>query len=197
MTNGMTRSGNVGQGSNGLYDRKHADFYPTPSRPIGAIEALNAKILLWPNNSKGTIWEPAAGDGDLAERIKKLGYNVVATELHDRGYGKTGRDFLKEKRLLAPVICTNPPFSLFQEFAEHAKSLGSYRTILFGRTLMLEGQKRSAMYERTGLSKIFVFRRRLNGAPPDIDFKSQGGQISYSWFVWDKGHTGPPTLEWI
>lgn len=60
-------------------ERESNDFYATD--PI-AIDKLLSKISL-----PKKIWECACGTGCLSERLKHFGYDVVSTDLVDRGYG--------------------------------------------------------------------------------------------------------------
>ncbi|EGO63571.1 hypothetical protein [Acetonema longum] len=62
----------------------------------------------------------------MAKTIKHQGYPfVIATELRDRGYGRTGMDFLISPFNPCDWIITNPPFSLSEQFIlrsiEHGK----------------------------------------------------------------------------
>ena len=58
----------------------------------------------------GSIWEPACGDGAISKVLAEAGYQVVSTDLIDRGYGAGGQDFLKSDKPLAKNIITNPPY---------------------------------------------------------------------------------------
>ena len=78
------------------------DFYPTPPEAVRALLSVET--------FEGSIWEPACGDGAISKVLLAAGYNVVSTDLIDRGYGIGGRDFLKSDRPLAKHIITNPPY---------------------------------------------------------------------------------------
>lgn len=78
------------------------EFYPTPP------EATRA--LLSVEQFDGSIWEPACGDGAISKVLTEAGYQVVSTDLIDRGYGAGGHDFLKSTTPLAKNIITNPPY---------------------------------------------------------------------------------------
>ena len=73
----------------------------------------------------GAIWEPACGDGAMSRELSKVRDKVISTDLIYRGCGEGDVDFLKQDRLLAPNIVTNPPFNLWREFAKHAHRLGA------------------------------------------------------------------------
>jgi hypothetical protein len=77
------------------------EFYPTPP------EATRA--LLSVESFEGTVWEPACGDGAISKVLMAAGYQVVSTDLIDRGFGQGGCDFLKSTEPLARNIITNPP----------------------------------------------------------------------------------------
>lgn len=81
-------------------NRQKDDFYQTPE--------WVTRVLLGFHKFDGEIWEPAAGRGDMAEVLKKAGYEVYATDLVNRGYCSAGIDFLFEN-MRAQNIVTNPP----------------------------------------------------------------------------------------
>lgn len=88
---------------NNRYPKRAAfEFYPTPP------EATRA--LLSVESFQGAIWEPACGDGAISKVLEAAGYQVVSTDLIDRGYGAGGHNFLKSTKPLAKNIITNPPY---------------------------------------------------------------------------------------
>lgn len=89
--------------TNSRYPKRAAyEFYPTPP------EATRA--LLSVESFEGDIWEPACGDGAISKVFEAAGYQVVSTDLIDRGYGVGGHNFLKSDKPLAKNIITNPPY---------------------------------------------------------------------------------------
>lgn len=78
------------------------EFYPTPPEATRALLAVES--------FEGDIWEPACGDGAISKVLEAAGYQVVSTDLIDRGYGAGGHNFLKSDRPLAKNIITNPPY---------------------------------------------------------------------------------------
>jgi hypothetical protein len=93
-------------------NRETHDFYPTwPAA---------TKALLSVERFDGPIWEPACGDGAMSKVLEEAGYEVISTDLIDRGYGEGGRDFLMEWQPRAPNIVTNPPFRWAIEFVDRA-----------------------------------------------------------------------------
>ena len=173
--------------------RAENDFYPTPP------EATQA--LLDREKFEGMIWEPACGNGALSKVLSDNGYDVFSSDLIDRGFGFTPSDFLKEERI-APNIVTNPPFNLALEFVEHAKRRSEKKIAFFLKTAFLEGAKRQKMFidDRFPLKKVYQFSRRVNlykGSETRDKSKISSGMIAFAWFVWDKEHKGPATINWI
>lgn len=198
----MTRRGAKNRnvvGATGFYPRQQGDDYPTPA---GSFEMMAAREM--PGLTASAVWECAAGEGDLARRIHKVtGLKPISTTLEDRGWGRTGVDFLKTTRLLAPTIVTNPPFNTphrsWSKFAQHAHGLGAHRVYLFGRLLNLESAHRQQMFKDTGLSRVWVHSERMDGRPEHVkkEGDAKGGFVAYAWFVWDIGSRplNPGTFE--
>ncbi len=177
--------------------RPDDDHYPTPR---AAIIPLMRTLALPPH-----IWEPACGEGHIAETMRDYGYQVEATTLVDRGYGETGIDFLTEREARAKVIITNPPFSLDEEFVLHAMSLGVDLAIFFLSIKWLCGGDR---YRRimgpTPPCLVMPFIERIKffaGDTPEADQPGWNTQ-DFAWFVWrrlpnGKYFKGAPTIAWL
>lgn len=167
--------------------RPEHDFYRTPP---GAVRAL-----LGVESFPDIIWEPACGDGAISEVLVSRGFSVVSSDLIDRGYGRSGVDFLLSTGAKADAIITNPPFKLAQEFIVHAISLGVDKVALLLKLSFLEGISRSKFLERSPLKRVWVFRERLSMTRAGT--KQGSGMIAFAWFVWEKGYTGVPTIGWV
>ena len=179
-------------GGNPIRGRVDNDFYATPPE---ATEALFNK-----EKFDGTIWEPACGNGMMAKVIMKYNY-VIASDLIDRGYGSVGIDFLASIQPAENII-TNPPFSLFQEFAEHSLEIPSIKKVaLFGKLQALEGRKRADFLEKSPLKTVYVFKKRINplrnGESKDENGKAWASTMAFAWYVWDKEYNGETFIQWI
>ena len=153
--------------------------------------------------TQAPIWECACGNGNLAKILVSYGYNTIATDIKDRGYGATGKhyDFLKIHSGSFCHILTNPPYSLATEFIEHALEIlpdnGLYIALM--NITYLAGQKRfELVYSKGMLRDVYVFSKRIecwkNNEPP----KDKCGSIAnYAWYVFQKGYDGQPTLYWL
>src|SRR5271167_4852019 len=82
-------------------DLNGPDFFPTPPWATYAL-IDNEKF-------SGDIWESACGDGAMSRVLDKTERPVFSSDLHNRGFGDTGIDFLTVKRR-ADNIVTNPPY---------------------------------------------------------------------------------------
>jgi hypothetical protein len=92
-------------------------------------------------------------------------------------------------------ILTNPPFSLAEEFVEHALELCPH-VIMLLRLAFLESERRSPILDTGTLARIHVFRQRLPMMHRDgWTGPKASSAMAFAWFVWDRGHTGPATIS--
>ena len=114
------------------------------------------------------IWEPSEGKGNLTNRLRKLGFNVIGTDI------LTGKDFLRWQPEKFDCIITNPPFSLKQEFLERCYELKKPFALLLPLTTF-ETRKRQDLFKEYGVEIIFFDKR--------INFETPSGKGSGSWFA--------------
>lgn len=174
-------------------DRQRDDFYATPR---SAIEQF-----LDVERFDGAIWEPACGDGAVSRVLQERGYDVVSSDLINRGYGEAGRDFLLEWQVAAPNVVTNPPFKLGTEFARHALRLVPGKVALLLKIGFIEGPTKADLHDGDHrLARVWVIRRRvtfLKNGHELIRSEGKGGIHTYAWFVWDREYSGPPVIGWL
>lgn len=174
-------------------NREVNDFYSTPS--------VMTEALLSVEKFEGSVWEPACGNGAISRVLESNGYNVKSTDLIERGYGLGGYDFLLDKETKVNNIITNPPFKLMEEFINNSLSRTDRKVAILGRLALLEGQGRRKIWDKTPISKIWVFSKRYSflkpGESPYGSKGGKGGMIASAWFVWEHGYTGRPTIGWI
>ena len=120
-------------------EREKNDFYATQP------EAIDKLIGAIKNMLPKKVWECACGTGCLSDRLKDFGYDVVSSDLIDRGYGDVA-DFLKTIEMPTDCNCiiTNPPYKYATEFVKHSLELLKEGGLcaMFLKTTFLEGQKR-------------------------------------------------------
>lgn len=161
------------------------DFHPTPPPATAALLKVERFV--------GRIWEPACGKGDCSEVLKAAGYEVYSSDLIDRGYGDVGLNFL---HVIGSIdgddeenIVTNPPYRHLVPFVKKACQLAKGKVAMLLRVGALAGLERKALFEKTGLTRVWIISNRIN-FDPDPEARNQGGAIDFAWFVWDL--TVPP-----
>lgn len=166
-------------------------FYSSPPE---AVEAL-----LRHEEFDGAIWEPACGQGHISEVLKANGYEVISSDLVDRGYGEPRIDFLMEWQSRADNVVTNPPNKLFLPFVLQSLKLTTGKVCMLIPLRYLEGEERKKIiYDMYSPKTIYVFSERIQTKRNGNDIgKGGGGMIAYMWIVWEHGYTGPTITKWI
>lgn len=175
-------------------ERENDDYYATDPEAIDflvAEEKFNHKI-----------WECSCGEGHLSKRLEQYGYEVLSTDLIDRGYGKGEIDFLQQNEMFDGDIITNPPYKYAKEFIEKALELipEGNKVAMFLKVQFLEGKARRKLFDKNPPKVIYVSSSRIlcakNGEFEKM--KAGGGSaVAYAWYVWEKGFKGNTTLKWI
>ena len=164
-------------GGNSARGRRRSDLYPTP--PDVTVALL--RFLNLPKET--TIWEPAAGDGDMAKAVRDCGMLVDETDI------RSGQDFLtswrpNDSEYDYDWIITNPPFSLAEEFIRHAAELQSPFAMLL-KAQYWHAAKRAQLFREIPPSYVLPLTWR-----PDFLFKERDGKKGASplmdimWCVW-------------
>lgn len=168
------------------YRERSDDFYPTPAC---AVRAFLAAELQWLEGAP--VWEPACGDGAISRAMVAQGLDVMSTDLVDRGYGQSGRDFLAERHLNGcRRIVTNPPFGIAEKFIRHALfTLNTPYLALLLKATYWHAAGRVALFEARPPSVIYPMTWRpdfLNKGAPTMDA---------IWCVWDAERGGEQRYE--
>lgn len=172
-------------------EREEHDFYATD--PVAAEKLIELETFA------PRIWEPACGQGHLSEVFLKHGYDVLSTDLINRGYGEGGIDFLKIDTPFDGDIITNPPYKYAKEFVEHALDLipTGRKVAMFLKLTFLEGQKRQELFKRKELKTLYVSSRRLACAKNAEFDKYAISAMAYGWYIFEKGYNGDPVIKWF
>lgn len=172
--------------------REQNDFYATDPKAV--------RLLLEREQFSPTVWECACGQGHLSDELARGGYKVFSSDLIDRGYEKTEIiDFLKYDKPNEMDIVTNPPYKYALEFIENALRISNDETkiAMFLRLSFLEGKARRKLFDREPPKTIYVFSGRITCAKNGRFDLYTSTAMAHAWFVWQKGYSGKPTVQWI
>jgi len=177
-------------------ERQKEDFYAThPDALRLFLKKLKEDDVIL--NKK--IWECACGQGHLSRVLEEEGFEVLSTDLIDRGFGRGNIDFLKDNRNFEGDILTNPPFKLAKEFVERGVrtlKVGN-KLFLFLKIQFLEGQKRKKLFKKYPLKYIYCYSSRQK-CSRDGEFEKYSATTQfYAWFIWEKGYNKEPIVRWI
>jgi len=161
------------------------DFYATPFAAIPPLLCAEGRKL------PRALWEPACGNGAIVLPLRNRGYEVLASDIVDRGCPDASLlDFLTDHGRTCAGIITNPPFDGaaggIEDFTERATKVAPYVAI-FARFAWFESQGRHNWWSHVGLSRIVKIADRLpmmhreGYEGPKL---SNAGQC-FAWFIFE------------
>jgi hypothetical protein len=174
------------------------DRYDTAPPAVHALLAVEKLPKL--------IWEPACGKGNIVKVLNAAGHIVIATDIRKRGCPDSALcDFLNPGDRVndADCILTNPPYSFATQFISKALDQCPLVIMLLrlnylegGTPKTAAGRERAQVLDR--LSRVHVFANRL----PMMHRAGWKGPrassaIAFAWYVWDRDHKGPTTIDRI
>jgi hypothetical protein len=188
------------------YEREGRDFYATPG---WVTEALLHHVQF----RDGPVWEPCCGDGAMSTVIAAHGYEVVSTDIADRGFGTPGIDFLA-CRSVPPrcrSIVTNPPYgdsgshkgqakssAAMRDFVAHALALTAMvqgQLALLVRLQWMAGQRAADLLSSGPFAATIILTRRIQWF--EMGEQTNTAQHHHAWVVFDHHHprgTSPALL---
>lgn len=186
----------LGASSHSTTEREPNDFYATNPKAM--------ELLLEVENFYPKIWECACGQGHLSKVLEAHGYDVLSTDLINRGYGlETSVDFLHNGQADDTVdmdIITNPPYSVATEFVKEALRVikPGRKVAMFLRLQFLEGVKRRRLFNNAPPQTVYVCSSRIECVKnAEFDKQRYKSAVAYAWFVWEKGFNGVTEVRWI
>ena len=162
-------------------ERAEMDYYST--NPL-AVEKL-ASVYDIPH----TVWECAAGGGNLSHTLEKMGHTVISSDIVYRGCGSV-LDFFEADSMPEGCHCilTNPPYSQSVEFIRHSLNLVPKDcgvVAMFLKTQFLETQKRyELIFKDHAPEYMFQFIKRISCYKNGVENK-ENPAMPFAWFVWD------------
>lgn len=173
------------------------DYFPTPPWATRAlIEQVFPHLGIDMPAAFESAWEPACGEGHIAEVLKEYFGEVRASDIFDYGYGEV-QDFLEIK--LQPSgdnwIITNPPFGENAlHFVRRALAMAPIGVAMFFRSQWaVEGIERYEEVFRDRPPTWFCpFVERVNLCKGRWE-PSGTTATAYCWLVWLKNEPAGPT----
>jgi hypothetical protein len=164
--------------------RNKNDLYSTP---------LHCTRLLLENEKfSGSILEPACGKGAITKVLHEYNLQYTAYDIET--------DFFTETNQYTNII-TNPPFCKSTDFLLHAKKIATNKIAFLLPINYLQSAER---WDKVWQDKVFplktiyTFTRYLL---MEEDFRADGkcksGMTLFSWFMFQKGYQGEPTIKWL
>lgn len=176
--------------------RVENDYYATEPKAV--------EELLKVESFSPCVWECACGEGHISKVLEKHGYDVLSTDLINRGYIKQQAtlNFLDNDMSNKNEydIVTNPPYKYAAEFVERALEISKEGTkvAMLLKIQFLESERRGKLFDKNPPKRIWVARKRLNTARNgDFENFGSGSAMLLAWFIWEKGFIGKPTVDWI
>lgn len=184
------------------------DFFPTPPWATRAL-VLDVLVPRLAPVADATVWEPAAGEGHMAETLREFFARVYASDIHDYGHGYAVEAYVDDPKhpagaaRIAPHraddwVITNPPFKLATPFVKRAVREAAHGVAMFVRTQFLESAERWALFDRHPPALIAQFAERV----PLVKGRWDPGASSasaYCWVIWQpkRTHSRVTEFTWI
>jgi surface antigen len=169
------------------------DAFPTPP---WATRALCEHVI----EIRGSVvWEPACGEGHMAEPLRQYAHTVLASDVHDYGYGAI-RDFLWPGDLGTEVgwVVTNPPFRLAEQFVKRGLEVATIGVAVLVRSVFIESAGRyEGLFRNRPPTIMAQFVERVPMVKGRLD-RDASTATAYCWLTWFVNHGAPQThLKWI
>jgi hypothetical protein len=185
---------------NGL--RPKSDLYSTPHEATRAMIAFERRALNRASGRARRIWEPAAGEGWVADAFESAGFTAIESDryIHPRKSRRPviRRDFFDCRAREADVMATNPPYSegnSGDRFVRHGLSLRpKYAAFFLPITFLASVGRRDildALFCGMALKRVLVISWRLTLKPRLVKLKN-GGVVTFAWFIWERAKAWAP-----
>ncbi|EPE95730.1 DNA translocase FtsK [Rhizobium grahamii] len=172
------------------------NFYQTP--------AVATRTLLAFESFSSTVWEPSCGLGAISKVLQEQGYDVILSDLVDRGTADNDGELQAVGDFLASGrdegnsadIVTNPPYGeVLNDFVAHALRVHRPRkmALLLNLNFMcgFADEARNFVMDENPPARVYVFKRRLPMMHREgWDGKKASSRMNTAWFVWELQEDG-------
>lgn len=179
------------------YERQTDEWYVEPTWCVD--------LLFEAESFKGTIWDASCGEGTIPASAKRYGYKTYATDLVDRGYPDfdTVLDFIKsdDDMFEEYTIVSNPPYGraiTLVDFIDAALARKADQVAVIVNESFLFAERRHDLFtSKWPLKKVYCLSSRPSMPPGGMGIEAKGGTANYCWLIFQNGHTGPATIDWL
>lgn len=176
-------------------ERDPLDYDPTPPSATYAFLGAERERMREVGN---TVWEPAVGGGHIARVLEANHFDVIGSDVIDRGWpGTIDCSFYRWKARPASIIVTNPPYNEINardgagRWLKHILELDvPYVAMLLNwdwAAARINGM--DALHEVYPISRAYLCCWK-------IDFRGGGSPPQRNgWLVWDKQWKGETVMR--
>lgn len=174
---------------------KRLEAYATPRWAVESV--LDVEL------TSRDVLDPCSGLGVMSDVCVDRGLRVRSIDIEDWSRHFPGINPLRpevmdffdlQADLSGTTVIMNPPFTLAEEFVDHAQVLGARKVICFQRQAWRESQARRLWWERNAPARVWVCGARATCWRFDLlqtDLSDRGGSsVSMAFYVWERGHKG-------
>lgn len=175
--------------------RDPLDYDPTPPEATAAFLAAEGDRL---REIGGPVWEPAVGGGHMAGELARHGFEVIGSDVTDRGWpGTHVQSFYDFDRPLADILITNPPYCEVSardghgRWLRHIEALGVRYAAMLLNWDWIAARKNGMdeLHARFPVGRVYVCCWK-------IDFRGGGSPPQRNgWLVWDADWQGETVLR--
>lgn len=149
-----------------------------------------ALLRAYPDIGSQSIWEPAAGRGDIVKPLRDYGARVLASDIADYGFPLTARvDFFDIPYFIGGAIVTNPPFDRAEAWCRRALELteagGSIVAMLLRNEFDCAASRQSLFRGHKAFAAKVVLTKRPRWHWPGKTEDTASPRHNYAWYVWD------------
>jgi hypothetical protein len=154
------------------------------------------------------VFEITAGNGALATALSAAGHRVLTADIANYGFPLDYQeDFLTRTEMPPGFNCilTNPPFLIVEQILAHAIQICPLVVMLLrlaffeaGSGTQWKHQLRRYVLDTVPPARVHCFAKRLPMMSRlNWDGKKANSGMAFAWFVWDRNHVGPTTIDRI
>lgn len=176
---------------------KRLEAFETPRWAIEAVldVELTTPLILDPCCGLGIISRVCADRGLLVQATDIENWYTHFPKLWQPGCVVWNDDFFAwQSDLSDTTVVMNPPFSMAEDFVDHARKLNARKIICFQRQAWRESTTRREWWEKNAPARVWVCGARATCWRFDLlgtEKAEKGGTpTSNAWYVWERGHKG-------